>query len=65
MQSSINNLLYPDKGLGSSSFFMHTVASVPIKLARRSRKNKQRSLIGNRVKLRIATWNENIVKQKN
>jgi len=44
---------------------MHTVASVPIKLARRSRKNKQRSLIGNRVKLRSATWNENIVIQKN
>ena len=43
---------------------MHAVASVPIKLARRSRKNKQRSLTGNSVKLRTATWNENIVKQK-
>ena len=55
----IQYLLYPEKGWGSSSSFLHAVVSVAIKLASRTSRNKHRSLIGNRVKLRIATWKYN------
>ena len=55
----IQYLRYPEKGWGSSSSFLHAVASVAIKLASRTSRNKHRSLTGNRVKLRIATWKYN------
>lgn len=52
----LNILRIPDNGCGTSSFFMHAVVSVERKLASNKSRDRQRSLIGKRVKLNTATF---------